>query len=189
MTPEQYEALFGAEPNSPQPATAVPDVLPAVSAPVQQVQATPVPPSPQVQATPAPPSPQVPGPPVQVAIQNNIQVETRPGRSDVAPFHFNGGAATYFGTGLLGLAITVFTLGICYPFAVVLRQRWQAKHTFIEGRRLMLTGSAIGLFGNWLKWLLLMIVTLGIYSFWVIPRIVKWKTENLAFDPTHGIQP
>ena len=178
MTPEQYEALFGGEPSSAQPSTALPDVLPAVSAPVQQVQATPVPPSPQVAA-----------PPVQVAIQNNTQVAPRPGRSDVAAFHFSGGAATYFGTGLLGLAITVFTFGICYPFAVVLRQRWQAKHTFIEGRRLMFTGSAIGLFGNWLKWLLLMIITFGIYSFWVIPRIVKWKTENLAFDPTHGVQP
>ncbi|WP_243841944.1 DUF898 family protein [Salinibacterium sp. ZJ77] len=29
----------------------------------------------------------------------------------------------------------------------------------------MFTGSATGLFGHWIKWLLLSIITLGIYDF------------------------
>jgi len=99
-------------------------------------------------------------------------------------FHFDGGAATYLGTGILGLLITVFTLGICFPFALVLQERWKAKHSFIDGQRLVFTGSAIGLFGHWIKWLLLIFVTLGVYSFWVVPRISKWKWENIDFDPT-----
>jgi uncharacterized membrane protein YjgN (DUF898 family) len=33
----------------------------------------------------------------------------------------------------------------------------------------------------WLKWLLLMFVTLGIYGFWIGPRIQKWKVENTDF--------
>jgi uncharacterized membrane protein YjgN (DUF898 family) len=45
-------------------------------------------------------------------------------------------------------------------------------------------GTAMGLFGNWLKWLLLSIITLGIYLFWVGPRIQKWVVENTDFDPT-----
>ena len=101
------------------------------------------------------------------------------------PFYFDGGAATYYGTALLAFLVTVVTLGIAYPFALVLRERWRAKHTFIEGRRLMFTGTGTGLFGNWIKWLLLMIVTLGIYSFWVLPRLTKWKIEKLAFDPSY----
>jgi uncharacterized membrane protein YjgN (DUF898 family) len=100
-------------------------------------------------------------------------------------FHFDGGAATYFGTALLGVLITVFTLGICYPFALVLRERWRCKHTYIDGQRLVFTGTGLGLFGTWVKWLLLIIVTLGIYSFWVAPRIQKWKTEHTDFDPTY----
>jgi hypothetical protein len=98
-------------------------------------------------------------------------------------FYFDGGAASYFGTALLATIITVFTLGIFLPYAIVLRQRWVSKHTFVEGRRLMFTGSGIGLFGNWIKWWLLIIVTIGIYSFWVTPRLTKWKVEHQAFDP------
>jgi uncharacterized membrane protein YjgN (DUF898 family) len=99
-------------------------------------------------------------------------------------FHFDGGAGTYLGTGILGFLITVLTLGICYPFAMVLRERWRAKHSYIDGQPLTFTGSATGLFGNWIKWLLLSVITLGIYLFWVGPRIVRWKWEHTDFDPT-----
>jgi uncharacterized membrane protein YjgN (DUF898 family) len=99
-------------------------------------------------------------------------------------FHFDGGAATYVGTGILALLITIFTLGFCYPFALVLKERWRAKHSYIDGQRLTFTGSAIGLFGNWVKWLLLSFITLGIYLFWVGPRIAQWKWEHTDFDPT-----
>jgi uncharacterized membrane protein YjgN (DUF898 family) len=96
-------------------------------------------------------------------------------------FTFDGGAATYFGTALLGMLITIVTLGICYPFALVLRERWRAKHSYIDGRRLDFTGSAMGLFGNWIKWLILIIVTIGIYAFWVGPRIAAWKWKHTDF--------
>jgi uncharacterized membrane protein YjgN (DUF898 family) len=96
-------------------------------------------------------------------------------------FAFDGGAATFFGTGLLAVLITVFTLGICYPFALVLVERWRCKHSFINGQQLVFTGGALALFGLWIKWFLLMIITLGIYSFWVGPRIYRWKWENTGF--------
>ena len=56
--------------------------------------------------------------------------------------------------------------------------------TYIDGQPLAFTGSALGLFGLWIKWFLLIIITLGIYSFWVAPRIQQWKVENTDFDPT-----
>ena len=40
--------------------------------------------------------------------------------------HFAFGASTYIVTALLAFLTTVFTLGICYPFALVLRERWRA---------------------------------------------------------------
>ena len=99
-------------------------------------------------------------------------------------FQFDGGAGTYLGTGILAVLITVLTLGIAYPFALVLRERWRAKHSYIDGQRLVFTGTGMGLFGNWLKWLLLSIITLGIYLFWVGPRIAQWKWEHTDFDST-----
>lgn len=96
-------------------------------------------------------------------------------------FKFVGGAGNYIGTILLGALITVFTLGICYPFALVLVERWKAKHASIDGRLLVFTGTGWGLFGLWIKWFLLCIITLGIYSLWVGPQLQKWKWENLQF--------
>lgn len=98
-----------------------------------------------------------------------------------ARFTFDGGAGTYLGTAVLGVVLTVFTLGICYPFALVLRERWRAKHSFIDGRQLQFHGSAIALFGLWIKWFLLIIVTVGVYGFWVGPRIARWKWQHTAF--------
>ncbi|AIM64089.2 hypothetical protein WS105_0499 [Weissella ceti] len=42
-------------------------------------------------------------------------------------------------------------------------------------------GSAVGLFGHWIKWLLLMIITLGIYGFWVGIKLEDWKAKHTTF--------
>ncbi|MDQ0678178.1 uncharacterized membrane protein YjgN (DUF898 family) [Arthrobacter pascens] len=41
-----------------------------------------------------------------------------------------------------------------------------------------LVGTGWGIFGLWIKWLLLSIITLGIYTFWVYPRLMQWKVEK-----------
>lgn len=96
-------------------------------------------------------------------------------------FVFDGGAGTFVGTAILAFLVTVCTLGICYPFGLVLMERWQAKHSYIDGQQLVFTGSAWGLFGNWIKWFFLMVITLGVYSFWVVPRITRWRWEHRDF--------
>jgi uncharacterized membrane protein YjgN (DUF898 family) len=97
-------------------------------------------------------------------------------------FRFDGGAATYVGTALLGALITICTVGFCYPFALVLRERWRAKHSYIDGFPLVFTGSATALLGNWIKWCFLILITCGIYLLWVGPRISRWKWEHTDFD-------
>ena len=97
-------------------------------------------------------------------------------------FIFDGGAATFFGTGILAALITVFTLGIGYPWALCLFQRWKTKHTYIDGRRLKFTGGGFSLIGLWIKWMIFLIITLGIYSFWLIPSLQQWITEHTDFD-------
>jgi len=59
---------------------------------------------------------------------------------------------------------------------------WETKHTVIQGRRLKFTGSAIGLFGQWIKWLLLSIVTFDIYAFWVQIALKKWVAKHIFFE-------
>ncbi|SRR5258708_31491939 len=98
-------------------------------------------------------------------------------------FVFDGGAGTFLGTAILAALITILTLGIAYPYALVLMQRWKAKHTYIRGYQLVFTGTGLGLFGQWLKWFFLTLITLGIYGFWVYPRLQQWIVEHTDFSP------
>ena len=95
--------------------------------------------------------------------------------------YFDGGLLQLIGWQILGGLITVLTLGICYPWAICMIYRWEAKHTVINGRRLKFNGTAMQLFGSWIKWLLLTIITLGIYSFWLNIKLIQWKTKHTEF--------
>ena len=95
--------------------------------------------------------------------------------------YFDGGLLQLICWQILGALITVLTLGICYPWAICMIYRWEAKHTVINGHRVKFTGTALQLFGNWIKWLLLTIITLGIYSFWLNIKLTKWKTKHTVF--------
>lgn len=95
--------------------------------------------------------------------------------------YFDGGLFQLIGYKILGGFITVFTLGICAPWAICMVYNWQTKHTVVSGHRLRFDGTAIGLFGNWIKWLLLSIITFGIYGFWVGIAIRKWKAKHTFF--------
>lgn len=95
--------------------------------------------------------------------------------------YFDGGLLQLIGWKLLGALVTVCTLGICYPWAVCMVYRWETRHTVIEGRRMEFTGTALGLFGLWIKWWLLCIITLGLYGFWVGISLRKWKAKHTRF--------
>jgi uncharacterized membrane protein YjgN (DUF898 family) len=95
--------------------------------------------------------------------------------------YFDGGLLQLIGWTLLGGIITTVTLGICYPWALCMVYGWKINHTVIEGRRLRFTGSAVGLFGNWIKWLFFTLITFGIYGFWLSIALEKWKVKNTGF--------
>ncbi|WP_341472336.1 DUF898 family protein [Fonticella tunisiensis] len=82
---------------------------------------------------------------------------------------------------LLGTIVTICTFGICYPWAVCKLYGWKINHAVVEGRRLKFDGKAVQLFGNWIKWWLLCVVTLGIYSFWLGIALNKWKAKHTHF--------
>lgn len=115
--------------------------------------------------------------------QQHLAVQQTPTGQQLAPavpmqFQFDGGAGSYLMVGIGAFLVTVFTLGLAYPWAVSMRCRWQAEHTIVNGQRLKFTGSGASLFGHYIKWWFLTIITLGIYSFWLVPRMVKWTVER-----------
>ncbi|MCU4991501.1 YjgN family protein [Bacillus cereus] len=94
---------------------------------------------------------------------------------------FDGGLLSFIGWSILGTLITVFTFGICYPWALCMVYGWKINHTVVDGHRMKFNGSAVGLFGNWIKWLVLTVITLGIYGFWVSIKLEDWKVKNTTF--------
>jgi uncharacterized membrane protein YjgN (DUF898 family) len=106
-----------------------------------------------------------------LAYQAHVKQESR----------FEGGLLSLIGWSILGFLVTVFTLGICYPWSLVMLYRWRIEHTVIDGRRLKFHGTAIGLFGNWIKWWLLCIITIGIYSFWLGIKLEQWRVKHTHF--------
>ncbi|WP_228379270.1 DUF898 domain-containing protein [Demequina rhizosphaerae] len=96
-------------------------------------------------------------------------------------FEFRPRVARYIGTSILAFLVTALTLGLFYPYAVVLVERYRAKASTIDGRRLEFTGLATALWLRWVWWLFLTVVTLGIYSFWWIPKMHQWRWEHLRF--------
>jgi len=101
--------------------------------------------------------------------------------TDTVTSDFDGGLLSYIGWIIAGFFVTVLTLGICYPWALCMKYGWRINHTKINGRRLKFTGSAINLFGHWILWLVLCIVTFGIYAFWLFIALEKWKVKNTTF--------
>ena len=95
--------------------------------------------------------------------------------------YFDGGLLQLIGWKLLGALVTIFTLGICYPWAFTMIYDWEVKHTVINGKRLKFDGKAIQLFGSWIKWCLLTCITFGIYHFWIPIKLRQWKTKHTSF--------
>ena len=99
--------------------------------------------------------------------------------------YFDGGLLQLIGYRFLGFFVTTLTLGICLPWAYTMVYGWEAKHTVINGERLTFDGTAIGLFGNWIKWLLLTIITCGIYGLWVGIKLKKWRVSHTHTENNH----
>lgn len=82
---------------------------------------------------------------------------------------------------LLGTLITVLSLFIAFPAAMCMVYRWEMRHTVIEGRRLDFDGKGSQLLGRYLLWLLLTILTAGIFLYWLAINLKKWKTKHTIF--------
>jgi len=99
----------------------------------------------------------------------------------VSTSYFDGKLIQLIGWQILGYFVTAVTFGICFPWAICKIYEWEAKHTVIEGRRLVFDGTALELFSLWIKWWLFCIITFGIYALWVDIDLKKWRTRHTFF--------
>ena len=102
---------------------------------------------------------------------------------------FTGGAFANLGISLLTILATVFSLGIAYPFMMCWKLRWEVNHTIVDGQKLTFDGKGIQLFGKYIIWWLLSIVTFGIYFLiWMPLNVTRWQAKHTHFEGTTNMQ-
>lgn len=94
---------------------------------------------------------------------------------------FTGGLLGLIGINILQGLIIMFTLGIGTTWAICTKERWIAKHTYIDDRQLRFDGTGGQLLGKYLLWVLLTIITCGIYSFWLEIKLKAWIVKHTHF--------
>ena len=92
---------------------------------------------------------------------------------------WDGGVFDTIVNSIVASLIISITCGIATPWAICYMMKFIIGHAIIDGKRMKFDGTGGQLFGNWIKWLLLMLVTCGIYSFWVAPRLYKWAASHI----------
>lgn len=92
---------------------------------------------------------------------------------------WDGGVLETAVNAIIASLICSITCGFGAPWAIVYMIKFIVNHTVIEGQRYTFDGTGGQLFGNWIKWFLLMVITCGIYSFWVAPRLYNWIASHL----------
>ncbi len=73
-----------------------------------------------------------------------------------------------------------FMLWLGSAWATVIFLRWQYRHTTINNQRLVFKGKTVALWGNFLKWVFLFVITLTIYGLWVWIKMQKWIIKNVT---------
>jgi uncharacterized membrane protein YjgN (DUF898 family) len=94
---------------------------------------------------------------------------------------FRAGLIEDIVTTLIAGFIIAITFGIATPWAVVFKEKWKAANTVIDGKELTFDGNGMELFGQFIVWFLLTIVTLGIYGFWLNIKMHQWIVSHTHF--------
>lgn len=102
----------------------------------------------------------------------------RPAAMTPLRYEFKGSTIGHLFVSLGAGILTVITLGIALPWAQAMLYRWTTENTYVNGQRMRFTGSGGRLFGQYIKWWLLTVVTVGIYGFVVANRMRKWAIEH-----------
>lgn len=95
---------------------------------------------------------------------------------------FTGSMLANYFINLIAILASIITLGIAYPAMVCWKLKWEANHTYLNGKKLTFDGNAIQLFGSYLLWLFLSIITFGLYYIFSAKlNLTEWITKHTHF--------
>ena len=97
-------------------------------------------------------------------------------------FEFNEDVWGYFVNAIVCYFIVILTLGLGTPWAVCRMQRWIAKNTSLNGKKMDFIGEGSDLFGKFIVWFFLTLITFGIYGIWMAVKMQKFIAVNTVIE-------
>lgn len=132
---------------------------------------------PVYQQAPTPP-PSYEQPPVYQQAPANAYAAA-PGADENPRSRFDANALESFCAFFVAGLIITLTCGIGTPWAMSYLLNFICRHAVVDGKRMVFDGNGGQLFGNYIKWFLLTLITFGIYGFWVIPKMISWIVKHI----------
>ena len=129
-----------------------------------------------------PPVPPMPPAPTMPAGGGAIPQSFGAPMTDWRSSRFEGSTAAHFGMSLVIGLLSALSLGFAVPALKCWYLRWKYRNTVIGGYRLKFNGTGGQLFGKWILWCLLCIVTVGIYTIWMPVKLLEWETKHVEID-------
>lgn len=96
------------------------------------------------------------------------------------PFEFHGTAGGYFVVFIVTI-ICIYIPFFGWPFAFNFTNNWLAENGAINGRKIKYSAGYWESFKFLLVNMLLLIVTLGIYTFWFVPKEYRYIVDHAEF--------
>ena len=87
----------------------------------------------------------------------------------------------------LAKVLLIFTLGLAYPLLVKLFSQYDISAKSIDEKPLWFDGKISKIYGKYLLWLLLGLITLSLFWWFIPTRLERWKTQNTHFANTSSI--
>lgn len=105
---------------------------------------------------------------------------------------FEAGLLSWLWLMLWTWALTFFTLGFAYPWAMCAQCAWKIDNLTVNGYRMRFDGQGHQLIGMWIKWWFLTLITFGIYGPWVPIKLIHWQATHTyipQIEAHHAAQP
>ena len=102
------------------------------------------------------------------------------------PSGFEGRLIALIGINILTSFVSTITLGLALPAMYCFKKRWLYRNTIINGYRLKFTGTGAQLFGKYILWTFLGIITIGIFTLWWPIKYQQWETKHVQIDSYVG---
>lgn len=92
-----------------------------------------------------------------------------------------GGLLSHFFINLWAAILVIVSLGLLTPYVICKKQRYKASRTYISGEKMVFRGKSMQLFGKFLLWWFLSIITFGLFMLFMITSVKKWTIFHTHF--------